>query len=188
MITGTVWGITLLIVGFVATIAATQVLFASLFPKRMAATRAALRERPAVSTLLGAFVFVLPFVLSIAIAQKVQLAGAIGISAISLLGIFGLGAVALEVGGRLPSTGAAASGWRAMIRGSVVVSLASLLPVAGWFLVWPLSIFAGVGAWTIGLFATAPAAAVAPSDLRDRVPEPRSVPAPLSAEPSEVTA
>lgn len=187
MITGTVWGFTLLIAGFIATLAATQVLFASLFPARLAATRRALRVHPVLTPLVGAPVFVLPLAIAIAVAQRVQLAGALGIAAISLLGVFGLGAVALEVGSKLPSEGPAASGWRAMIRGSVVVSLASLLPVAGWFLVWPLTVFAGVGAWTMGLFMAAPSAAPAPDPDEHVVPA--RAPAPVRApEPAEATA
>ena len=188
MITGTVWGVTLYIVGIVSTIAATQVFLGALFPARLAATRHALRERPAISAIVGVFAFGIPLLLSILVAQKVQLAGAIGISAISLVAVFGLGAVALEVGARLPSSGDAATGWRAMIRGSVVVSLASLLPVAGWFLVWPLTVFAGTGAWAIGLFTGTRAGAPSSAHVPHAAAEPRSVPAPAAAEPAEITA
>ena len=115
MITGTVWGITLLIAGLIATIAATQVLFGALFPTGMAATRRALRAWPVASVLAGLAalaVLVLVLILLTMGLQKIglEVVGAVLIATVSLFLLFGLGAVASEVGERLPSGAAAASG------------------------------------------------------------------------------
>jgi hypothetical protein len=159
MLTGTVWGIALLAVGTVTALAAMQLLLATLFPRRLDATRRALRARPWGSGVLG-LVLAAALIAAVAVVGAVAKAapvipGALGVGA-ALLALFGLAAVASEVGARLASAGAAASPWRALLRGSLTVSLASLLPLVGWLVLFPAAIACGLGAWTLGFLLPEP--------------------------------
>ncbi|MCE9638503.1 MAG: hypothetical protein K8T90_22610 [Planctomycetes bacterium] len=158
MITGTVWGLTLIAVGVVATFAATQIFLAALFPARFERMRDVLRDRPARATVLGFVALFLAIAIATVIGKAFALGGAFLGGGAAFAAVFGMGAVAAELGARLPSTGAAATPWRALVRGSIVCSLVSLLPLAGWFVLFPLLLSAGFGAWLLS-FAAAPIAA-----------------------------
>jgi hypothetical protein len=183
MITGTVWGLTLIAVGLVATFAATQVFLAALFPARFATVRRVLRVSPRFSTVAGLLTLLLALGLGKAVGGKFELGGAVLAIGAVLAALFGMGAVAAELGDRLPSSGAAAAPWRALVRGSIACSLVSLLPLAGWFVFFPLLLGAGFGAWMLSLVAADRYATPAP--LPPAVPAPRAVPA-ATEEPAEV--
>jgi hypothetical protein len=74
----------------------------------------------------------------------------------------GMAGVARFLGSRLPSPADAERPWKAVIRGWVVLYLASLLPVIGWFVFLPVALLTGFGAALLGLrrapIAAAPAA------------------------------
>ena len=184
MITGTVWGITLIAIGVVATFAATQLLLTALFRARADAARARLKSGPVSATLIGTAAFWIPVAIAIGAGKAAPAAGALLGLVIGLIALFGLGVVASEIGGRLPSTGAAATPWRSQLRGSITLSLASLLPLAGWFIVFPLAVHAGFGAW-IASFAGAKApAAAAPREPAELHVDPAPAPAPELSEAS----
>ena len=161
MITGTVWGITLIVIGVIATFAATQLLLTAIFRARADAARRRLRTGPVSATLIGVVSFWVPVLIAIGAGQAAPAAGALLGLVIGQIALFGLGVVASEIGDRLPSTGAAATPWRSQLRGSIALSLASLLPAAGWVIVFPLAVHAGFGA-LIASFAGAKAPAAAP--------------------------
>jgi hypothetical protein len=149
MITGTVWAITLTAVGLVATIAAAHVFLGALFPARLARMRGVLRVRPVVATVVGLPLLLLVLFIAKAVGARFELGqGLLGVGAL-FMALFGMGAAAAEIGDRMPSVGAAAPPWRALVRGSISCSLASLLPFAGWFVVYPLLLGAGFGAWLL---------------------------------------
>jgi hypothetical protein len=149
MITGTVWGLTLIAVGLVATFAATQVLLSAVLPARFARMRGVLRVRPVAATTAGVSTLAVAILVAIGVGKALPAGGAILAIAALFLALFGMGAVASEIGERLPSTGVAAPAWRALVRGSIVCSLASLLPFAGWIVLFPLLLAAGFGAWVL---------------------------------------
>lgn len=162
MLTGTVWGVTLIGAGLVATIAATQLLLAALFPRRMARMRHGVSARPVVCGLIGLPAAAVLVAIPAAVGKAWEFGGALGFSFTILVATFGLGAIAAEVGARLPSQGAAAHPWRSLLRGSVAVSFASMLPIAGWFAVFPLALLVGTGAWVRSFFSGDAAQAVSP--------------------------
>jgi hypothetical protein len=90
-------------------------------------------------------------------------AGAIA-SALVVYAHVGVSGLATSIGRRLPSAVDASSPWRATLRGSVVLVLAYLTPVIGWFAILPVTTIAGAGATTIGLLARrrAPSPGAAP--------------------------
>jgi len=75
----------------------------------------------------------------------------------------GTAGLATSIGRRLPSPADREREWRATLRGSIVLELPFLLPVVGWFVIFPASIITGSGATTLSLlrraFASSPATA-----------------------------
>jgi hypothetical protein len=56
------------------------------------------------------------------------------------------------IGERLPSPSDIGQPWRSTLRGGIVLELAYLLPILGWFVILPLSVTIGCGASLIALF------------------------------------
>ncbi len=165
MYTGNVWGIALLISGFLATLIGFQLLVAALTPLRSAQALRALRERRA-GTLVSGVVTIL--VLSAVVALLSTLGGpgkflsgvVMAIASFQVVG--GLAVVSRLVGEAMPSPVDAVSPWRATLRGGVTCALAFVVPLVGWFLVLPLAIVMGVGAMVLSRFSPSPATAATP--------------------------
>lgn len=64
----------------------------------------------------------------------------------------GVAGLATTIGERLASRIDAGQPWRATLRGGIVLELAYLLPILGWFLILPVSMTIGCGASLIALF------------------------------------
>ncbi len=170
MYTGNVWGIALLVAGFLAALTAFQLLTSTLFPGWTERTTATLRRSALVSTLLGGGLLgatVAASLLAFAVFGKLggpgKFASGLVVAAVSIPLVTGLGAVSRFVGERMPSAVDAASPWRATLRGAVTCSLAFTTPVVGWFFLLPGAFAAGLGAMTLALFAPAPAASPTPA-------------------------
>jgi hypothetical protein len=168
MYTGNVWGIALLIGGFLAALIGFQLLVAAVFPRRADAAVRTLRERPVASAVVGIAAIGAALVV---IAVLSQLGGlgkfaggliALGL-AFPLAG--GLATVSRLVGERMPSPADLGRPWRATLRGGVTCGLAFVVPVVGWFVVLPLAFAMGAGAVALSSFAAAKAPA-AESDVQ----------------------
>jgi len=75
--------------------------------------------------------------------------GFVSIAIICLYVLFssvGIAGLSTAIGRRLPSPADAERPWKATIRGSVVLELAFLLPILGWFLLLPAALIIGSGA------------------------------------------
>ena len=164
MYTGNVWGIALLIAGFLAALIGFQLLMAAVFARRADAAVRTLRERPVLTGTLG----VLAVVAAIVAIAVLQLFGGPGKFVGGLVAVAlafplagGLATVSRFVGERMPSPADAGRPWRATLRGGVTCGLAFVVPVIGWFLVLPAAAVMGLGA--VGLSFLAPAASAAPN-------------------------
>ena len=89
-------------------------------------------------------------------------------------GVAGLTAV---VGQKLASSVDSEQPWRATLRGGVALMLASLLPILGWFVIFPVSMIIGCGASLVSLlgsFVVSPVlprgANVAPAEAAELTP------------------
>jgi len=157
MYTGNVWGIALLIAGFLAALIGFQLLMGALVPRWTDEAVRSLRERAGLSALLGlgglAGVVVAVVVLAQFGGPGKFLAGLAAIAA-WFPAVAGLGAVSRFVGERMPSSAAAGGPWRATLRGGVTVALAAVVPVVGWFLVLPLATAMGLGAFAAAALAS----------------------------------
>ncbi len=158
MITGTVWGITLLVVGLLLSLGAMQLLLAAVFPEFVARTARVLGRRGGglvwnlIRGVAAAFVLVALFA---AFAN-----GGPGLKVLTVLPFFGavtllvcgLAGVSLAVGERLPSPADAGRPWRALVRGAITTELAFLVPFVGWFFLLPVAAVLGLGGATGALF------------------------------------
>lgn len=75
------------------------------------------------------------------------------------LAITGVAGVALRIGRGLPSPIDRDAPWRAVLRGSIVLALCYLLPIVGWFVVFPATFAFGLGAAVLALRPSARRAA-----------------------------
>ncbi|MBI3269690.1 MAG: hypothetical protein HYZ53_11760 [Planctomycetes bacterium] len=92
--------------------------------------------------------------------------------------LFGAGGLAGLIGSRLPSTGDAGSPWKALVRGGVAMELSFLIPLLGWFLLFPLSLVTGIGATILSLRAGTPSAQpVSHPEVAAGTPAPDGLPA-----------
>jgi len=163
----------------VATWAGMMMAVALLLPKQAKRASGALNSMPWVcgATGLGlAFLLVIGFVLlglPLPIAKFLGFLLLLGLG--GLLSIGGAG-VALLMGDRISELSGARTSFTALVRGSVVYSLAVGFPFIGWFLFAPLSVVFAMGAGVVGLWpsrvaATPPMAPPAPRpdyDLMER--------------------
>lgn len=166
MYTGNVWGIALLVAGFLASLIGLELLLAALMPARSAATVRALRERPLAAGLAGFPALGLLIGTAIALGRlggPGKLLAALVLVAASIAIVTGLAAVARLVGERMPSPADEGRPWRATLRGAITCGLAFAAPFVGWFIMLPGSAAMGTGALIVSAFsasrAPAPSAA-----------------------------
>lgn len=183
MITGTVWGITLIVLGFLLSLGATQLLAYVAFPRLVerTATLAARRGRGLVFNLLRGSVaagLVIAFFAAFANGGP----GAKVLTFVPFLAgvaylVCGLAGVSLAVGRRLPSPDDAGRAWRQLVRGAVTTELAYVVPFVGWFLLTGATAVVGLGAVT---------GALLPEKAEDGDPADAADVEPASAEPTAV--
>ncbi len=155
MYTGTVWGFTLIILGFLLSLGAAQLMVSALFPGLVAQAAHNLEKKPVRVGLLGLVPAIAIFLLFAGFANGgggVKFFTAMILFPSSVLLAGGLGAVSLVVGRRLPSPSDEARPWRGLIRGALTTELAYVLPFVGWLFVLPVSAVAGLGATFAALF------------------------------------
>jgi hypothetical protein len=163
-----------LIAGFGTALTAAGLLFHALMPSWVKRAEQRARTAPAKSVALGVILGLVLFAAAVALVQHphaaVKMAG-VGLLFTELVFAFaGMAGVARFLGSRLPSPADAERPWKAVIRGWVVLYLASLLPVLGWFVFLPVALLTGFGAALLGLAAPkAPARIAAPSEIRQEV-------------------
>lgn len=159
MTMSTVFSIVSVITGFALSMTATALLASALFPRWVARSRERVRRKPVRTFLIGLVAGGICALISGATSSGGGPLGFIG--AILMAGTLGFvlcgsAGVALAIGEGLPSPADAERPWKAIIRGWVVLSLASLLPVLGWFFVLPIALLMGFGAALVSLFQRDP--------------------------------
>ena len=70
-----------------------------------------------------------------------------------LSGLAGSSGLAAQIGAGLASPADQSQAWRRVLRGGIVLGLTFILPVAGWFLILPVSLIMGCGAALRSSFA-----------------------------------
>lgn len=142
-------------VGLLVSLVGLWLLARGLWPDRSDAAAARLERG-----LVGPFLAGVPLALAAAAAAAVvaNLGGRLGgLGAVAIACLFftyssvGVSGLATLVGRRLRSADDEASPWRATLRGGVVLALAFLVPLLGWFAILPIATFVGAGATTLSI-------------------------------------
>jgi len=160
-----VFGILVLVGGAQAGLLIT---FCLLFPARVEAATSRLEQHPWRSLVLGGgavIVLALPVTLLLSLPAGVAkfLGWALAVGALAVSGIGASGLTRL-LARRMASQGMAEAGsLGTLVRSSLALQLAVLLPVVGWFVVLPLVTAASLGASLHALRRTASTPAVMPS-------------------------
>jgi uncharacterized membrane protein len=150
-----------LIVGFGTALTSAGLLFQALFPGWVARAEERARGGPVTTVIAGVasglLVFLVAAVLLNAPNGLVKFAGLLVLLSELVVAFAGTAAVARIVGARLPSSADRDRPWMPMVRGWVVIYLASLLPILGWFVFLPLALLSGFGAALRGIARPKPA-------------------------------
>lgn len=165
MIMADVFKIVFLVLGALLVLVSYWLASSALFPAWVARARTVYAVRPIRGTLIG-LIAATPLTLAgVGLMSQsgnsvLMLAGGLVVSIPVFLALAGSAGLALHIGAGLAMPGDEATPWRRVLRGGVVLSLTFLLPVVGWFIVFPWALISGVGA---ALMALRPAAATAPA-------------------------
>lgn len=155
------------LVGFLLlSLIASVLLAGALFGAATARAAELTARRPLRSIAVGLPVTVTATLLALGALQgggAAKAVGAVVASATVASMLTGLAAVGLVVGSRMWARTDELQPYRRLLRGSVVVVVASVFPFFGWFVVFPLALSAGVGGLLRSLVARRPALGAVPA-------------------------
>jgi hypothetical protein len=145
-----VFAVVFTFVGLFIALPSLWLLYAALWPAATARAQERIHRSPVKTFFMGLLTAAL-FVVAVAALGQANAAGPAVILAAVGIGwsLFGAGALARFVGGRMVST--IEIPWRAHLRGSIVLELAFLVPLLGWLLIFPIGLILGAGATTLAL-------------------------------------
>lgn len=137
---------------FVATIGGLAVLTSLLFPKMVHATSGAVKSRRLLSFLVGVLVCLIFMVLLHLFDRAHPVIAALASFGV-VIAVAGLTSISQTIGERIfagaehpkSTAGTVMAGW-------LVLGLACSVPFFGWFVVYPIALFFGVGAFVVGYF------------------------------------
>jgi hypothetical protein len=86
-------------------------------------------------------------------SPALKFSGAVLLIMLILSGLAGSSGLAAQIGAGLASPADQSQAWRRVLRGGIVLGLTFILPVAGWFLILPVSLIMGCGAALRSSFA-----------------------------------
>jgi len=143
---------TFLILGFFVITVAYWVAAVGLAPRLVEGSCGRLGSSPWKSFLLGAAMGVPGIAIGLGIANggppAAKLVGIVLVLLIFLAGLGGSAGLCLRIGKGLKNPGDEEQPWLRVKRGGIVLGLMFIFPVLGWFLVFPVAVFSGIG----GLF------------------------------------
>ena len=173
--------ILLAVVGFLLSLQGLWLFCRALWPNKVIASATRCGRNPLKSLLAGVVVTLLMML-------GTALAGALGapgqglafaiISAYVVFSGIGVAGLATHMGQRLSSPADDRRPWAATVRGGVVLELAYVVPIVGWFVILPASVVMGAGAATLALLWPRTARVVTPPNLSGAFAPP--LPAPSS--------
>jgi hypothetical protein len=152
------------VLGLVLSITAYFLLARALWPRLSAAAEARFARAPILSIVTG-----LPLALLVLIVAGKLIGSSAGIvgwplAAIAIgAALAGGSGVAARVGKALASPADLGREWAPVLRGGLVILLASLLPILGWFVILPALLAGGLGAAVLGVLRPIRAAEAAPA-------------------------
>ncbi len=121
-----------------------------MFPRSVTTFAATYERRPVRAALVGLFTFgplLVLFVRNASIHYGPLRFLVVAVAVLALLGaLFGTAGLALRIGRNLSQS---AEPWQQALRGGVMLSLVFITPILGWFLVLPLGLASGFGAFLL---------------------------------------
>ena len=177
-----VFTVVFIVRGLLIVFVAYWLLGAGLFPRQIERCAANLGRAPFKSLLLGAVTFAPLVTIGLVISNKSpNSAGKIcglGLALFAALAaLFGSAGVALRIGQGLKSARDLSEPWRQVLRGGIVLALTFVLPFLGTFIVLPLALLAGFGAFLLSSFQRRKANATLPVSA-EPAPSPSAPPSP----------
>lgn len=161
------------VVGFLLSLQGLWLFCRALWPTKVIASATRCGRNPLKSLLAGVVVTLL-MMLATVLAGAVPGPGqvlAFGIvSAYVVFSGVGVAGLATHMGQRLSSPADDRRPWAATVRGGVVLELAYVVPIVGWFVILPASVVMGAGAATLALMWPRTARVVPPPNLSGGAP------------------
>lgn len=146
--------ILLLIVGFLLSLQGLWLFCRALWPTKVIAAATRCGRNPIKSFLAGIGVTLVMMVGTALAGQAGAPGRVLATGLVSLYVVFsgvGVAGLATHMGQRLSSPTDDRRPWAATVRGGVVLELAYVVPVVGWFVILPASVVMGAGAATLAL-------------------------------------
>jgi hypothetical protein len=140
----------LVVLGFLLALPGLWLLCSGLWPTAVARTTADCDSGLLFPFLVGIPISVVAFFATVFASKELGPAsGFVSIAIVCFYVLFasvGIAGLTTSIGNRLPSPADIERPWKATIRGSVVLELAFLLPLLGWFVLLPAALIVGSGA------------------------------------------
>mgnify|MGYP000222537051 CR=1 FL=1 len=139
----------LVVIGFLIALPALWLLCRGLWPQAVTNTTDDCARGLLKPFLVGIPISLMAFFAATAASNAFGSVG--GLITVSIICLFvfyasvGIAGLTTAIGQRLPSPADADRPWQATIRGSVVLELAFLLPILGWFIILPAALIIGSG-------------------------------------------
>ncbi len=154
--------VTSLLVGLFVSMTAYFLLVRAVWPRFAERVTLRWQQHPVRSFFLGLPIGVVLFGASAGLLNLPGGAKGIGFVAASLTAGFtlaGMSGLAGRIGAGLAKPNDEGSEWRQTLRGGVVLVISCLMPLLGWFLIFPIALVGGVGAAAQALFSKSKAPA-----------------------------
>ncbi len=160
MILADVLKIVFLVIGTMAVFISYWLTAKSLFPTLVSHAHDAYGHRPGRLLLTGVVVSTPLLLVGAGLLNAVpqgglKLLGALLATVPILMGLLGSAGLSERIGRGLVSADDTHTPWRRSLRGAAVLSTTFLLPIVGWFVVLPLTLISGVGAFVLARRAAA---------------------------------
>lgn len=142
-------------IGVLVTLIAHWLAAYALLPNTVARCSQAYVTRPIACCIIGVFVALPLILILLGALDKIPFplvkALLIGVLCVPLLiALIGSAGLARRIGLGLPAPTDAERPWLPVARGGLVMGLCFIAPILGWFIMLPLALLSGVGAWLIG--------------------------------------
>lgn len=155
MVTADVLAVTFFLAALFAAIPAFQLVVRALWPRFETQSRRRFERTPVRTLFVGALVAAPLLGPALGLLQvdngAVRMIGVWWLATAMATSLIGLSGLASYVGGTLPGPSDEARTWWPMAKGTLALELACLIPILGWFLLFPLLLTAGAGAAVFSL-------------------------------------
>lgn len=154
MVTADVLAVVFVLIGLFLAVPAFQLVCRAMWPRFEEQSRKRFEQTPIRTVIVGMIVavpLVAPALGLLQVDGGTRLIGLWWLATAMATALVGLSGLASRVGATLPGPSDEVRPWWPMVKGSVALELACLVPILGWFLLFPLLLLAGAGATAFAL-------------------------------------